>query len=192
LSAIQDSRYKNITTNITKLVTMPGGAEEHFYGLWGIFHGSKATINGAEPLARLLDKPDAPFAGSVVSIGTLCLEDCANLMPARALPSVLNGSAGEEYTIMPLAYDNPYLSRVRGVNDLKAVMGDDTLDMFRLSGDASPYHYGPRLTESSGILALMQPFHYGASAADVLDYVVAIRTSKPLTPWKGKAAEAPI
>jgi hypothetical protein len=180
------SRYDHILANIDLLVSQVEDGR-HFYGLWGLFHGSKAPVNGARPLAQRLNETGGAFENSVVSVSTLCVEGCLNMMPARALPSFAHGPNNEPYVYIPMSFDNPYLQRARGVSDIIRAMGDDDIVVFQISGEGSPYEYGDRLTALSGYLTLMQKFEYGAPAAEVSDYMIAMKGSAGLTPWRGEA-----
>lgn len=180
------SRYDSILPNIDAIMQVEGAGDETFYGLWGLFHGSKRAVNGSEPLAMRLDAADGPFAGKVLAVGTLAIDWSFNMMPAQALPGFWQGPNGEPYSLVPLSYDHTYFGRVRGVNDIAAAMGDDRAAMFRISGEGSPYAQGPRLTDASGIFPMMQGFEYGGPAAEVMDYLVVLRGSPALTPWKGE------
>ena len=48
--------------------------QRSFYGLWGLFHGSKATIDGIEPLALRLNKPGG-FLRNDISLPSLYLDN---------------------------------------------------------------------------------------------------------------------
>ncbi len=177
-------RYAHILPNIARISSLD--PERHFYGLWGLFHGTKTTVNGVEPLALRLNRGGGSFEGSVVTFTTLCLEGCLNLMPARAMPTFLHGDRNPDYLYLPMGFDNALLQRVRGSNDVRAAMGDAAIAAFHVSGDGTPYDAPPRLTELTGYMSMMQTFEYGGPAAEVTDYFIGVRGSAGLTPWNGR------
>ncbi|MEQ8434943.1 MAG: hypothetical protein RIA71_11945 [Oceanicaulis sp.] len=181
------SRYAHIVANIDMLVATESARDRTFYGLWGLFHGAKTTVNGATPLAVHLDAPGGAFEGAVGVISTMCLDACMNLMPTAALPDALHGPDGTEYVEIPITFDHVYLYRVRGVGDLKSVMGEADSALFRIAGDGTPFAAGARLSQATGVLPLVQPFTYGGPAADIFDYLLVLRGSDALTPWRGEA-----
>lgn len=181
------SRYAAMKARMRALAAMPGFADARFAGLWGLGHTSEVTINGHETLAIWLQDPAADYAGDVVTINTLCVGECFNMMPAAALPAPAQGPGGEAYTWLPMGIDNPYFQRPSGVGDLLDVLDGNRAALFRINGDGTPYSDGGRLTDSSGYLVMMQPWELGGSAADMTDYYIVFRGSAPLTPWSGSA-----
>ncbi len=177
------SRYTHILENIEAAADLD--RPRHFYGLWGLFHGAKTTVNGAAPLAMRLDGEGGAFENSVVTMTTICIDGCFNMMPARAMPAFLNPADEADYLHLPMSYDRPLMQRARGVNDIRAAMGEARISAFRVTGTDSPYAGGERLSALSGYLMLMQGFDYGGPAAEVTDYFVAMRGSAGLSPWRG-------
>jgi len=181
------SRYAAMKARMTALAGMPGFDDARFAGLWGLGHASEVTINGYETMAQWLQDPAADYAGDVVTINTLCVGECFNMMPAAALPEPMQGPAGEAYTWIPMGIENPYFQRPAGIGDLMNVLGENRAALFRINGEGTPYADGGRLTDSSGYLVMMQPWEYGGSAAEMTDYYISYRGTAPLTPWAGEA-----
>jgi len=77
------------------------------------------------------------------------------------------------------------LQRARGVNEIKAAMGEASIASLRMTGEGSPYEQGPRLSALTGYLSYVQSFRYGGPAAELTDYFVVLRGSAGLTPWSG-------
>ena len=179
----ESGRYDHILPNIEHLVSVDPG--RHFYGLWGLFHGTKTTVSGADPLALRLNRDGGSFEGSVTTFTTLCLEGCLNLMPARGMPTFLHGDGNPDYLYLPMSFDAALLQRARGSNDVRASLGDADIAAFKITGPDSPYNDGPRLSELTGYLTMMQSFEYGGPASEVTDYFIAMRGSAGLTPWSG-------
>ncbi|MCP2678562.1 hypothetical protein NHF45_03335 [Maricaulaceae bacterium NA33B04] len=179
----ESGRYEHILPNIEHLVSVD--PSRHFYGLWGLFHGTKTTVNGADPLALRLNRAGGAFEGSVTTFTTMCIDGCLNMMPARAMPSALHGNDNPDYLYMPISFDSALLQRVRGSNDVRASMGDASVTAFKVTGPESPYNDGVRLSELTGYMTMMQSFEYGGPASEVTDYFIAIRGSAGLTPWSG-------
>lgn len=187
VSAAGDDRYPVMWARLTELAALPNFENARFMGLWGLGHTSEARINASTPLAMWLKDETAAFAGDVVTINTMCIGQCFNMMPAPGLPALMAGPGAEEYTYLPMGIDNPYFQRPVGVSDLIAVLGDERAALYRLSGDASPYHEGHRLSGATGYLVMARPWTVEGSAADMTDYLVVYRDSAPLTPWSGRA-----
>lgn len=186
-SAPDRTRYAAMQAHMTSLAAMPGFDAARFVGLWGLFHASEAPINGAAPLARWLQEERAPYAGAVVTISTLCIGECYNMMPAAALPAPLHGPAGEAYVWLPMDNANPYFMRPKGVGDIARAVGDAPAALFRISGAQTPYADGDRLTRSTGYLTMLQPWDVDGPAAAAMDYLLVFQGSAPLTPWAGGA-----
>jgi hypothetical protein len=187
VSADGNGRYPAMRARMTALAALPNFESARFVGLWGLFHTSEARINGSTPLAMWLRDEAAAFAGEVLTINTMCIGECFNMMPAPGLPAPMAGPDDEEYTYLPMGIDNPYFQRPVGVSDLIADLGDERAALYRLSGDASPYRAGHRLSGSTGYLVMARPWTVEGSAADMTDYLIVYRDSAPLRPWSGRA-----
>lgn len=180
-------RYGYILDAVDYLSGIDGFERQTFYGLWGIFHTLKTRTENSEPLARRLHGPEGVFAGQVTTILSVCVADCFNLMPALALPQPLRGERGEPYTILPMGQDNAYMVRARGVGEVIDAMGEENAVLFRLAGDNSPYQRGTRIIGRSGYLTAAFPFKVEGPTAQAVDYLLALRGSEALTPWRGDA-----
>lgn len=180
-------RYDHIIPNIEDVLGMKGADEVLFYGLWGQFHAMRTEVNGVKPLAARLHNGEGIFADKVGVVSTVCIEDCLNMMPAGAFPGVPKPPNGEDYIQLPLSYDSTYFLRVRGVGELAKAGGDYGATLIPLIGVDSPYHKGKRIISASGYLALMQRFKVAGPPSAVMDYLVVIKGSQPLTPWRGQA-----
>ena len=181
------NRYDAMRARLSALAEIPGFENARFYGLWGIFHASETAINNSEPLASWLQENAAPYAGDVVTINSMCVGECFNMMPAAALPGPMTGPEGEEYTWVPMGVDNPYFQRPKGIGDVMHTLGTDRAALYRISGDGSPYNDSERLAASSGYLVMMQPWEISGSTAQMTDYLLLYRDTAPLHPWSGKA-----
>lgn len=180
-------RYAAMKARFAALAEMPGFADARFAGLWGFFHASEAPINNVEPLALWLQDATAPYAGDVVTISTLCVGECFNMMPAAALPGPMAGPNGERFTWVPMGMENPYFQRPKGISDFMHALGDDRAALYRVGGEGSPYNDSNRLAASSGYLVTMNPWEVSGTAAEMTDYVVVYRDTAPLYPWSGEA-----
>lgn len=180
------NRYTSMKARLTVLAEMPGFADARFAGLWGFFHASEAPINGVKPLALWLQDPAASYAGKVVTINSMCVGDCFNMMPAAALPGPIRGPNQEGYTWIPMGIENPYFQRPKGISDFMHTLGDDRAALYRIGGEASPYNESDRLATSSGYLVMMNPWEVSGSTSQMTDYVLLYRNTAPLHPWSGK------
>jgi hypothetical protein len=182
------SRYANILANIEHVseglgTTIP---EAKVYGFWGIFHAIKVPVSGSKPLAMRLNKEGA-FAGQVASLTSLYATASYSMMPTQFLPTPLTGGTDAPYTVVPANNDDTYLYYMRGIKDIIKVAGEDSVALFPLGAEGSPYKNSKRLVKSRGFLTGMQPFLVEGSTADAADYVVLFQGSPALTPWKGQA-----
>lgn len=177
------SRYTHMVNHALTVAALD--PERHFYGLWGLFHTSKISVNGSRTLAMYLNDEGGAFENSVAALTTLYIENSINMLPIEGIPPALHGPGGENYTGVPINYDVALLYRMRGMNDLKAVLGESRVAAFRISGEASPFNAGPRMSAFTGYLAPMLPLTYGGPAAEITDYYITIAGSAPLTPWAG-------
>jgi hypothetical protein len=180
-------RYAAMKARLSALAEMPGFADARFAGLWGFFHASEAPINNVEPLALWLQDATAPYAGDVVTINTLCVGECFNMMPAAALPGPMAGPNGQKYTWVPMGMENPYFQRPKGISDFMQALGNDRAALYRVVGEESPFTESNRLAASSGYLVMMNPWDVSGTAAEMTDYVVVYRGTAPLHPWSGEA-----
>lgn len=178
----ENARVDHIIANLAQVVALPDARREPFYGLWGLFHGLKTSVADEVPLALRLHRAGGLFEGEVVTIQTLCVEACTNMMPSRALPGFM-ADANADYTMAPLSYDDPWRYRVRGIDDLRAAAGSTAMTLFSMGGTPSPYVGHRRLVEASGYLAIMQGLAISGSADEVADYFLLIQNSAALTPW---------
>lgn len=172
---------------LSALAEMPGFADARFAGLWGFFHASEAPINNVEPLALWLQDAAAPYAGDVVTINTLCVGECFNMMPAAALPGPMAGPDGQKYTWVPMGMENPYFQRPKGISDFMQALGEDRAALYRVGGEGSPYTESNRLAASSGYLVMMKPWDVSGTTTQMTDYVLVYRDTAPLHPWSGEA-----
>lgn len=179
-----DDRYAHMLANIETLASLD--PQRAFYGLWGLFHGTKTTIGGAEPLAVRLNREGGVFEGEVTTLTTVCVDGCLNMMPARAMPAFLHGDGDPDYIHLPNNFDDVMLARVRGVNQIKAATGEADIAAFRINAPGSPYASGGRLSALSGYLMAIQGWEYDGPAAQVTDYYIVMRNSAGLTPWSGE------
>lgn len=180
-------RYAAMKARLAALAEMPGFADARFAGLWGFFHASEAPINNVEPLALWLQDADAPYAGDVVTINTLCVGECFNMMPAAALPGPMAGPDGQKYTWVPMGMENPYFQRPKGISDFMQALGEDRAALYRVGGEGSPYTESNRLAASSGYLVMMKPWDVSGTTTQMTDYVLVYRDTAPLHPWSGEA-----
>lgn len=180
-------RYAAMKARLSALAEMPGFADARFAGLWGFFHASEAPINNVEPLALWLQDAAAPYAGDVVTINTLCVGECFNMMPAAALPGPMAGPDGQKYTWVPMGMENPYFQRPKGISDFMQALGEDRAALYRVGGEGSPYTESNRLAASSGYLVMMKPWDVSGTTTQMTDYVLVYRDTAPLHPWSGEA-----
>ena len=172
---------------MTALAAMPGWQSARFYGFWGLGHTSEVPINGSTPLAIWLQREGTPWAGEAVTINTMCLGDCYNMMAAVTLPAPMQPPNGEPYVYLPMGQHQPYFMRTKGAGDLLATLWDADLALYRISMEDSPYREGDRLAGVTGYLSMVKRWEVEGSAADMTDYLIVMRGSPPLRPRRGEA-----
>ena len=177
-------RYDVIPDNIRAMVEEFGiGDDEPIYGFWGLFHVMKAKVNETgEPMALKLQNSNLPFADGIASVLMVYADSLQN-MPSNGLPGFLQDDG--PYTDFTLSQDNPYLSYLYGIGDLKR-MTDAPATLFDPFERGSPYIGSDRLSRQSGLLTFVFPFELEGTADTAVDQVILINGSDALTPWQGK------
>lgn len=179
------ARYTTILANLRLLAEVERAEEQTFYGLWGISHAGKTSVNGYKSLGQYLNELDWLFQGKVGVIQTMCVGDCYNMMPGAQMPGPFAGPNGEPYTWVPIRYDSAMIWRLRGIGDAMAAAGDRPATLFRADADGTPYVEGPRMMKTSGYLAMANPYEFDGAFADTVDYFVLMQNSPGLNPWVG-------
>ncbi|MEL6365151.1 MAG: hypothetical protein AAFR11_09970 [Pseudomonadota bacterium] len=177
------TRYETILANIAAMTAVFGvGDDEPLYGFWGLFHATRAPVNGtSRPLALRLYK-EGPFAGSVGTISFL-YTNSASMMPSASLPEPMRGEGA--YTDMPFAQNVPYLYYQRGIYDLTSVAGDARASLFRISGEGSPYAGSGRLGSATGLMTGLGEMTVETADPPPYDYIILSQGSAALTPYVG-------
>lgn len=181
------SRYEHIIPNIEMVLAADNFANEKFYGFWGIFHVLETPVNEtAKPLAmRLSESP--MLRGNIVSMASFYGPGSYNMMPASAMPGPLQGPDDEEYILLPMGNDNPWLSYTKGVRDFQIAANGDPVMVVNMDGPNSPYETGGRVVNSFGLMRMLQRFEIEGSVSEAVDYVVYFEDARALTPWSGRA-----
>lgn len=178
-----ESRTAAIAENVTRFLNDPVHAGAKIYGLWGMFHVLQADVFGLAPWAKQLGGTGAEFDGQIVSLTVLTV-DGYMMLPNRALPSFLQSASGA-YTSVEYSLDDPLLSYVTGINDLKLAAPSGPVALFDLSAKGSPFPGSDLLGSVGGLLGLLQPFNVnGASAGPRggAQYAFLTRGSPATTP----------
>ncbi|WP_299760231.1 hypothetical protein [uncultured Pontibacter sp.] len=170
--------------NMASLTTINNLQNEQFYGMWGIFHTLQTSVNnGFRPFAALLKYNESPFKGKVVSINILA-NDSENMIPARMMPEALN--KGNAYVNTTWVNNDGPLVFVDGIKDLKAVTKKNSITIFKVDAENSPYRTSSRLAETTILIPNqgIKPDAENPTITQACQYVVLIRNSKALTPIK--------
>ncbi|WP_203293439.1 hypothetical protein [Maricaulis parjimensis] len=176
-------RYERVLSNINTMVDVLAiGDDEPVYGFWGLFHSLGVTVNdGARPLVLRLRESDLPFAGAIANL-TQSYANSSQNMPSHILPEPIRPD-GPFFDAL-VSQDNPYLSYLDGIGDLKAVASDQNATIFRINAPGSPYENGGRLIEQSGLLTHVFRFEIDPFAGFATDYAILIRNSPAQTPYE--------
>jgi len=169
------SRDSAMIVNFTDIVKRKGLENEHFYGLFGLFHVLQNGINS---------KNYQPFAARLTSNGFKVKSIlCLNIDSEVYLPKNEQFPTTPDEKIGFLNMDGPIVL-VKGINDLKDASEKNTNTLFNIAQSNSPYFGSPKLikTKSNFIEQQIFPYNERLSTPDFIQYIIFIRNSKALSP----------
>ncbi len=169
------ARDKAMAINFKNYVTKNNLENEKFYGLFGFFHTLQGTIeNGAETFASALKKS----GNKVTTLLSFTLDSEMYIPKNLQYPTPL----GEK--IDWVNADGP-LMLVKGINDLKELSQPNSITLFKLNSDKSPYlkskHFISVKSRFFGSNIIPTKDNY---TTDYCQYIVLLRNSKSLTKLK--------
>ncbi len=168
-------RDKAMAINFKNYVTENNLENEKFYGLFGFFHTLQDKIeNGAETFASALKKS----GNKVTTLLSFTLDS------EMYLPKNLQYPTPPGEKIDWVNADGP-LMLVKGINDLKELSLPNSITLFKLNSDKSPYfkskHFISIKSRFFGNNIIPKEDNY---TTDYFQYIVLLRNSKSLTKLK--------
>lgn len=171
--------------NLKNLSEANNWQNQQFYGMWGLMHTLQNKVNGGyTSFAALLKNEESPFRNKVITINIMAT-DSENMIPAGMMPVALN--KGYAYVNTTFVNSDGPLAFVNGIKDLKAVTKANSMSIFKLDAENSPYRSSSLLANTSVLVpgqSGIKPDIKKATVTDACQYVVLIRNSKAATPIK--------
>ncbi len=171
------ARDKAMAINFKNYVTENNLENEKFYGLFGFFHTLQGKIeNGVETFASALKKS----GNKVTTLLSFTLDS------EMYLPKNPQYPTPPDEKIDWVNADGP-LMLVKGINDLKKLSQPNSITLFKLNSDKSPYfkskHFISIKSRFFGNNIIPKEDNY---TTDYFQYIVLLRNSKSLTKLKEK------
>lgn len=163
-------------SNLIFLTNQSGLAREKMYGLWGYYHTLQAPLRIGVPFAALIKQSDLPFNNKVVSLNILSLGSDM-MIPPGFKPQPPAGKVGYFNNNGPFVF-------VEGIKDLKALTDKNSVTIFKLNNENSPYRHSQRLARVKTWVARSFIPADDAATTDLFQYVVLVRDSEALTPLR--------
>lgn len=174
----QISRDSAMAKNLTQFIEDNNLQSGKFYGLFGYFHVMQKRVgeNTVNPFASQLVSSNNNFADKVKSIVTYHLDSEVYFPKNEQFPT-------PDSEIIGILNDDGPITLVKGINDLKEVTKANSITLFNLNSDQSPYKNSQTLT---GIKVNffgedVLPRNSANPTVDYFQYVILGRNSKALT-----------
>ena len=172
------NRDSVMLVNFNYLVETNNLQHEQFFGLFGYTHVLQQGYGAAnhQPFAARLTKANLPYAQRVISLACYTL-DSEMFFPANG---PYGGPADEKLGLINA--DGPLIA-AKGIQDLAELSQEETISLFKLNGENSPYNSSQHLAGlkvnlfGNDIL----PTNKQASTTDMFQYAVLLRNSPALT-----------
>ncbi len=153
--------------------------------MWGLMHTLQNKVNGGyTSFAAHLKNNQSPFKNKVTTINIMAT-DSENMIPAGMMPKSIN--KGYAYVNTTWVNSDGPLAFVNGIKDLKAVTKENSMAIFKLDAENSPYKSSSLLANTSVLMpgqSGVKPDTENSTITEVCQYVVLIRNSKAATPIK--------
>ncbi|NDK56877.1 TraB/GumN family protein [Pontibacter fetidus] len=171
--------------NLKNLAYTNNWQNEQFYGMWGLMHMLQNKVNGGyTSFAAHLKNNDSPFRNKITTINIMAT-DSENMIPAGMMPKSIN--KGQAYVNTTWVNSDGPMVFVNGIKDLKAVTKENSVAIFKLNAQDSPYKSSALLSNTSVLMpgqGGVKPDAENATITQACQYVVLIRNSKAATPIK--------
>jgi hypothetical protein len=172
------SRDSSMFLNFRQLVATHSLENEKFYGLFGYTHVLQGSIGegGFRPFAAKLKYARLPYASSIKSIV------CYNLESEVYFPANGQIPAPEDEKTTLLNANGPLLV-VQGIRDPQQVTEKNTVTLFNLDAENSPYRTSQLLAgvKVNFFGGNILPHSHNQSTTDLFQYMILLRNAKAVT-----------
>lgn len=174
------SRDSSMLLNFKSIVEKRGLQQEKFYGLFGYSHGMQSGISerNTYPFAAKLKRNTTfPQFQKVQTIACLNLESEMYFPPFEGMPTPPDNKTSL------CNMDGPILL-CKGIKDVKAVSALNTITLFHLNENNSPYRNSQRLAgvKVNVLGDEVLPKNAQQKTTDFFQHVILMRGSKSLSP----------
>jgi hypothetical protein len=178
--------------NLSALSTQLQLQKQKLYGMFGFYHTLQSSYEKSMPFAALVKKSSLVF-NKIVSLNFYTLESkcmiplvsqLRGMMPKSFIDQNYAQNPGfpKTYQYMPMQWSNDnQMANVAGINDVKKITQPNTVTIFKLNGEGSPYHHSLQLAQVSGF----QPIKVtdtNTVTTQCFQYMILLRGSEPSTP----------
>jgi hypothetical protein len=174
---VKMSRDSAMMKNFAQIVQDRGLEEESFYAFFGLFHTLQAEVENS--------KSDS-FAARLKSAGyNVQSIICFNVESEVYLPKDAGFPVPEDEKTTLFGMDGP-LALVKGINDLKKAGGKNTMTIFNLDGEGSPYRHSQSLisVKTNFLNQNISPADKSQVTTDYAQYAILLRNAHAITPVK--------
>lgn len=173
-------RDSSMLLNFNAIVEKKGLQNQKFYGLFGYFHGMQSGISerNTYPFAAKLKRNTTfPQFKKIQTIACLTLESDVYMPPFEGMPS----PPDKKTSLCNM--DGPLILS-KGIKDIKAVSALNTMTLFHLNENDSPYRNSQRLAGAKvNVLGnSVLPKDAQQATTDFFQHVILMRGSKSLSP----------
>ena len=179
--------YRNLVSQVELL----GLQQEKMYGSLGFYHCLQTGYNHSMPFAALLKKYG--HTGGITSMQMFALNSktmipytaqVRQMMPRSLVDRLRQENASyaqnEKYVPYDLSNDN-LMMKVEGTDNLKDLSQPNTVYLFRLQGDASPFNQTNQLSQITGFQRV-ELTNKTDHTTQAFQYILLFRNSDAATP----------
>jgi hypothetical protein len=153
---------------------------EKLYACFGFAHTLQAypyTFAG-----RIKKDQEIMLADKMVSLNALYVDSYLTVT-SKGLPKFMRSK--EKFTRLKLSYDNYLFMYLKGIKDYKKVTKKNTINLFRLDGENSPYKKSLRGTKNFALIPIWDGFKIedkNTVTTDYAQYVIFVRNADWVKP----------
>lgn len=170
-------RDSAMMTNFSDIIKRKGLENESFYGFFGLFHVLQDGVNShnAQSFAARAKKEGFNIKSIV----------CLNIDSEVYMPKNDQFPTPENEKISFLNMDGPIVL-AKGIKDLKEASKENTITLFNLEQENSPYRNSQKLitNKTNFINQDLTPYDVNSVTTDFFQYVAFLRNAKAITPIK--------
>lgn len=192
-----DHRDSAMCSNLMNYTKVYGLENAKMYGFLGMFHCLQARYNADEPFAYLLKQQlkDKSRITSIIGFyndATIMVPYTAQMkayIPQAYAEMLYQGfpEFAKTKKYLPLPYsnneDNPMMEKISSIEVLEQYSKPKSTELFKLTGDHSPFNSGKTFAEVKGGMGLTMS-NQQDHTTDAFQYLVLFRNIPPATPLK--------